>query len=78
MRFQQDGPTSRESTETMLQHACPNQLIDRFRATVLFQATPEYLTALDFFPSKYLEERVYSTNPTSLQNLKPNIKKYCS
>lgn len=72
--FQQDGATAHTSSETLelLRSIFPGKLISRF-GDILWPSRSPDLTAPDYFLWGYLKERVYSTNPRTLNDLKQNI-----
>lgn len=73
--FQQDGATCHTSNESIevVREMFPQKLISR-RGDISWPPRSPDLTPADFFLWGYLKSRVYSNNPTNLQQLKLNIR----
>lgn len=73
--FQQDGATSHTSNRSLprVREFFPNKLISRRGDTNRPPRSPD-LTHMDFFLWGYVKSKVYANKPTSLAQLKENIR----
>lgn len=73
--FQQDGATSHTSNRSLprVREIFPNKLISR-RGDINWPPRSPDLTPMDFFLWGYVKSKVYANKPTSLAQLKENIR----
>lgn len=74
--FQQDGATAHTSNTAMpvLRELFPNKLISQ-RGDIPWPPRSPDLTPMNFFLWGYLKNKVYDTNPRSIDALKENIRR---
>ena len=79
MWFQQDGAPAHRSRQVKnyLNERFPNRWIDLGSTTQIWPPRSPDLTPLDFFLWGYLKEKVYKTEPTTMEDMKDRIRRAC-